>query len=170
MASTVNIGAYSDALVVLGTAGMVVPILRRAGVNPILAYLGAGAVLGPLGLGSFVGSFPPLYWLTVTDAKNGQWQYVYDHNGNPTDITDPLLVVTHNTYDALDHLVDITNNIQSRVMAYVLGQPNLARKTWPLPRAECITLKAWSMTPPTRDFSWWTTAITPPRESPSGPG
>lgn len=70
MASTVNIGAYSDALVVLGTAGMVVPILRRAGVNPILAYLGAGAVLGPLGLGSFVGSFPPLYWLTVTDAKN----------------------------------------------------------------------------------------------------
>jgi K+:H+ antiporter len=70
LASTINIGAYSNALVVLGTAGIVVPILRRAGVNPILGYLGAGALLGPLGLGSLVQSFPPLFWVTVTEAKN----------------------------------------------------------------------------------------------------
>ena len=70
MADSINIPVYSDALVVLGTASVVVPVMRRLGVNPILAYLGAGAVLGPLGLGSFIDKLPVLYWLTVVDAKN----------------------------------------------------------------------------------------------------
>lgn len=70
MATTINIDAYSDALVVLGTAGIVVPIARRWGLNPILGYLGAGAILGPLGLGSFTKSFPFLYWLTIVDAQS----------------------------------------------------------------------------------------------------
>jgi CPA2 family monovalent cation:H+ antiporter-2 len=68
--SAINIDAYSDALVVLGTAGVVVPIVRRWGLNPILAYLGAGAVLGPLGLGSLTKSFPFLYWVTIVDAQS----------------------------------------------------------------------------------------------------
>jgi CPA2 family monovalent cation:H+ antiporter-2 len=70
MAATINIPAYSDALVVLGTAGVIVPLVKRWGLNPVLGYLGAGALLGPLGLGSFVASFPPLYWVTVGDARN----------------------------------------------------------------------------------------------------
>ncbi|MFV0367438.1 MAG: cation:proton antiporter [Hyphomicrobiaceae bacterium] len=70
MASAINIPAYSDALVVLGTAGMIVPLLSRWGLSPVVGYLGAGAVLGPLGLGSYVSEVPPLYWLTVTDAEN----------------------------------------------------------------------------------------------------
>ena len=71
MAATfINLSAYSDALVVLGTAGVVVPLVRRFGLSPVLGYLGAGAILGPLGLGSFIGQMPILYWLTVVDAKN----------------------------------------------------------------------------------------------------
>ncbi|MGC0389481.1 cation:proton antiporter [Bradyrhizobium sp. USDA 241] len=70
MTTTININAYSDALVVLGTAGVVVPIVRRWGINPVLGYLGAGAILGPLGLGSLVQNLPFLYWFTVTDAQN----------------------------------------------------------------------------------------------------
>ncbi len=70
MAGTININAYSDALVVLGTAGIVVPLFRRWGLSPVLGYLGAGAILGPLGLGTFVKDVPLLYWLTVVDAKN----------------------------------------------------------------------------------------------------
>jgi monovalent cation:H+ antiporter-2, CPA2 family len=65
-----NIDAYSDALVVLGTAGIVVPLVRRYGLSPVLGYLGAGAVLGPLGLGTFKEQVSPLYWLTVVDARN----------------------------------------------------------------------------------------------------
>lgn len=70
MASVSNIDAYSDTLVVLGTAAIVVPILKRFGVSPVLGYLGAGALLGPLGLGSFVKDVPGLFWLTITDAKS----------------------------------------------------------------------------------------------------
>jgi len=69
-AISISIDAYSDALVVLGTAGIVVPLVRRFGVSPIIGYLGAGVVLGPLGLGSFMDQAPWLYWITVVDAKN----------------------------------------------------------------------------------------------------
>ncbi len=69
-ASTINVAAYSDALVVLGTAGIVVPIVSRLGFSPVLGFLGAGALLGPLGLGSLIGSYPVLFWFTVGDAKD----------------------------------------------------------------------------------------------------
>ena len=70
MASSINIPVYSDALVVLGTAGIVVPMVARWGMSPVLGYLGAGALLGPLGLGSFIQQAPFLYWFTVVDARN----------------------------------------------------------------------------------------------------
>jgi monovalent cation:H+ antiporter-2, CPA2 family len=68
--STIDVAAYSNALVVLGTAGILVPIVSRLGFNPTLGYLVAGALLGPLGLGSFSHSLPWLYWFTVGDARN----------------------------------------------------------------------------------------------------
>ena len=70
MAATINIPVYSDALVVLGTAGVVVPLLRHWGLSSVLGYLGAGALLGPLGLGLLIAKLPFLYWLTIVDAKN----------------------------------------------------------------------------------------------------
>src|SRR4030067_1353299 len=70
MAAPINIEAYSDTLVVLGTAGVVIPVVRGGGLSPVLGYLAAGALLGPLGLGSLINTFPFLYWVTVVDAKN----------------------------------------------------------------------------------------------------
>ena len=70
MVSSVDIATYSDALVFLGTASVIVPILRRWGVSPVLGYLGAGAVLGPLGLGSLSNTVPALSWFTIGDAQN----------------------------------------------------------------------------------------------------
>ena len=70
MVSTVDIATYIDALVFLGTASVIVPILRRWGVSPVLGYLGAGAVLGPLGLGSLNNAVPALSWFTIGDAQN----------------------------------------------------------------------------------------------------
>jgi monovalent cation:H+ antiporter-2, CPA2 family len=69
-ATSINISNYSDALVVLGTAGVVVPLVRRFGLSPVLGYLGAGALLGPLGLGSFHTQLPGLFWFTISDAQN----------------------------------------------------------------------------------------------------
>jgi CPA2 family monovalent cation:H+ antiporter-2 len=65
-----DIGVYSDALVLLATAGLVVPVVRRFGISPILGYLAAGVLLGPLGLGSFMGAVPALYWFTIVDAES----------------------------------------------------------------------------------------------------
>ncbi len=70
MAAAINLDAYSDVLVVLGTTGLVVPLVRRLGLSPVLGYLAAGAVLGPLGLGALISSVPVLYWVTVVDADN----------------------------------------------------------------------------------------------------
>ena len=69
MAALANIEIYSDALVVLGIAGIVVPLLSRLGVSPVLGYLGAGAVMGPFGLGSVRGELGIFHWLTISDAK-----------------------------------------------------------------------------------------------------
>ena len=68
MAEVVNIAAYRDALVVLGTAGVVVPLVRHLGLSPVLGYLGAGALLGPYGLGGLARTVPMLDWVTIPDA------------------------------------------------------------------------------------------------------
>lgn len=70
MSAEINLTTYSDVLVVLGTAGVIVPIMRRCGLSPVLGYLAAGALLGPLGLGSLIGQFPLLYWITLVNAEN----------------------------------------------------------------------------------------------------
>lgn len=70
MISTINVAAYSDALVVLGTAGILVPILSRLGFSPVLGYLAAGALMGPFGLGALIQSFPVLFWFTIGDVKD----------------------------------------------------------------------------------------------------
>lgn len=70
MAASINISAYSDVLVVLGTAGVVVPLFRRLGLSSVLGYLGAGALLGPLGVGQFIPKLPLLYWITIVDTKS----------------------------------------------------------------------------------------------------
>ena len=63
---------YSDALVLLGTAGVVIPLVRRWGSQSRFSAIWRPAhILGPLGLGSFIRSrLPFLYWFTVGDAKN----------------------------------------------------------------------------------------------------
>jgi len=70
LSAGINITVYSDVLVVLATAGVVVPMVRYFGLNPVLGYLGAGILLGPLGLGSFIDRAPFLYWFTVVEPEN----------------------------------------------------------------------------------------------------
>jgi CPA2 family monovalent cation:H+ antiporter-2 len=70
MAGSINITAYSDALVILGTAGVVVPLVRRFGMSSVLGYLGAGALLGPLALGSLKEQVPILWWFTIVDPAS----------------------------------------------------------------------------------------------------
>eukprot|EP01037_Dinobryon_pediforme_P007046 gene7046-7109_t len=61
MDSGFDFGAYKAVMILLATAGLIVPVLMRFKISPILAYLLAGAVLGPHGLGTFA----QLHFLTI---------------------------------------------------------------------------------------------------------
>ena len=67
MAAEVSPGEYKDVVLFLVTAGIVVPLFRRAKLSPILGFLGAGVVLGPSGLGSLVEQFSWLSAVTIRD-------------------------------------------------------------------------------------------------------
>lgn len=60
---------YQDALLVLVTAALIVPLLQRLNINAILGFLLAGALLGPKGLGGFSTSMPWLSWVTVDNEQ-----------------------------------------------------------------------------------------------------
>jgi CPA2 family monovalent cation:H+ antiporter-2 len=60
---------YREAMVLLATAAVLVPIGQRFKLSPILGFLIAGAVLGPHGLGALTGYVPSLSWITVTEDK-----------------------------------------------------------------------------------------------------
>ena len=58
-----------EVVVFLVAAGIVVPLLRRAGINPVLGFLGVGLVIGPYGLGRFAAELPWLQSLVITDIE-----------------------------------------------------------------------------------------------------
>ncbi|MEQ1716860.1 MAG: cation:proton antiporter [Hyphomicrobium sp.] len=69
MAGTADLTAYKDALLVLGTAGVIVPVLSRFKMSPVLGYLLAGALLSPKALGLLASDFPLLGWFTVSSPE-----------------------------------------------------------------------------------------------------
>jgi CPA2 family monovalent cation:H+ antiporter-2 len=58
----------SDALVILGAAGIIIPVFARFRITPIIGFILIGVLVGPYGLGSLVGRIPWLEHITITDA------------------------------------------------------------------------------------------------------
>jgi CPA2 family monovalent cation:H+ antiporter-2 len=69
VAGTIDPSAYRDAVVVLATAGVIVPFAKRFRVNSVVAFMACGAVLGPYGLGGLVAKIPILSTITVSSAE-----------------------------------------------------------------------------------------------------
>ncbi|HKQ95464.1 MAG TPA: cation:proton antiporter, partial [Aestuariivirgaceae bacterium] len=69
MAGPIDPGAYREALIVLGTAGVVIPAFHRLRINPILGFLIAGTIIGPNVLGSLATSYPWLSYLVLGDTE-----------------------------------------------------------------------------------------------------
>lgn len=61
--------ALSDALVILGAAGIVIPAFARLRITPIIGFILVGLAVGPYGLGSWVHEHPWLYYFTITDQE-----------------------------------------------------------------------------------------------------
>lgn len=61
---------FSDALVILGAAGIVIPAFARAKVSPVIGFILVGVLAGPSGLGRLVGQYPWLYNVTISDRDS----------------------------------------------------------------------------------------------------
>ena len=59
--------ALSDALTILGAAGIVIPAFARLKINPVIGFILVGIVAGPFGLGSLIESYPWLSWVSISD-------------------------------------------------------------------------------------------------------
>lgn len=59
---------YSEALVFLSTAGIIVPLFKKLDLSPIHGFLFAGVLLGPFGLGGLLERFPWLEPVTINNV------------------------------------------------------------------------------------------------------
>lgn len=69
MAGPLDIAQFKEALIVLGSAALVIPLFHRLRVSPVLGYILIGMVVGPHGVGSLSEAIPWLSFLSV--AKEG---------------------------------------------------------------------------------------------------
>lgn len=69
MAGTADLALYKDSLLILGTAGVVVPALSRLKVSPVLGYLIAGALLSPKALGLLATTLPAVSWFAISSPE-----------------------------------------------------------------------------------------------------
>lgn len=69
MAGSSEIFVFKDALIILGTAAVVAPVVHRLKISPVLGFFAVGAALGPHGLGRLADYSLAIDWLTVTGDK-----------------------------------------------------------------------------------------------------
>lgn len=67
---SLNNTGFSDTLVILGAAGLVIPAFARFRISPVIGFILVGALVGPAGLGALVGQNPWLYYFTISDAHS----------------------------------------------------------------------------------------------------
>ena len=59
---------FSDALVVLGAAGIVIPAFARMKITPVIGFILVGVIAGPFVLGALAREHPWLHLLSISDA------------------------------------------------------------------------------------------------------
>ena len=69
MAAELDSPMLSDALVILGAAGIVIPVFHRFRITPVIGFILIGIAVGPFGLGKLVYEYPWLSHLTITDPE-----------------------------------------------------------------------------------------------------
>ncbi len=70
MASGLSSNAASDALVILGCAGLVIPAFARLRITPVIGFIIVGILVGPHGLSAFVPRAPWLAHFTISNPQS----------------------------------------------------------------------------------------------------
>ncbi|HWT12371.1 MAG TPA: cation:proton antiporter, partial [Allosphingosinicella sp.] len=69
MAPEFSTSGLSDALVILGAAGIVIPTFARFRISPVIGFILVGILVGPAGLGAITGEMPWLNYLTISSPE-----------------------------------------------------------------------------------------------------
>lgn len=69
MVGAINPHSFSDSLVILGAAGLVIPGFSRFRISPVIGFILVGLAVGPNGLGALVGQYPWLYHVTISNQE-----------------------------------------------------------------------------------------------------
>ena len=67
MASGLQSAGFSDALVILGAAGLIIPAFARFRITPVIGFILVGVLVGPFGLGALIADYPWLRHITIAD-------------------------------------------------------------------------------------------------------
>src|SRR4051812_41418213 len=59
---------FSDALVILGAAGIVIPAFARLKISPVIGSILVGMIVGPFGLGALTGEQRWLHYVTISNV------------------------------------------------------------------------------------------------------
>jgi monovalent cation:H+ antiporter-2, CPA2 family len=69
MALQVESAGLRDAMVILGAAGIVIPIFARFRITPVIGFILVGILAGPHGLGALGGKGSWIDWVTISNAE-----------------------------------------------------------------------------------------------------
>src|SRR5690349_1201072 len=67
MAGGMSTPGFSDALTILGAAGIVIPAFARLKISPVIGFIIVGVIAGPYALGALAPAHPWLHTFSISD-------------------------------------------------------------------------------------------------------